>query len=47
MQHHHYSLSEIDMMMPWEREIYLSMLIDHLKEEKERQEEQQRQMARR
>jgi len=47
MQHHHYSLSEIDMMMPWEREIYLSMLIDHLKEEKERQEEQNRQMARR
>lgn len=47
MQHHHYSLSEIDMMMPWEREIYLSMLIEHLKEEKERQEEQNRQMARR
>ena len=34
-------------MMPWEREIYLTMLIDHLKEEKERQEEQNRQMARR
>ena len=47
MQHHHYSLSEIDMMMPWEREIYLSMLIEHLKEEKERQEEQNRKMARR
>ena len=47
MQHHHYSLSEIDMMMPWEREIYLSMLIEHLKEEKERQEEQNRQRARR
>jgi hypothetical protein len=47
MQHHHYSLTEIDMMMPWEREIYLSMLIDHIKEENERQEEQNRQMSRR
>ena len=47
MQHHHYSLTEIDMMMPWEREFYLSMLIDHIKEENERQEEQNRQMSRR
>ena len=47
MQHHHYSLTEIDRMMPWEREIYLSMLIDHIKEENERQEEQNRQMSRR
>lgn len=47
MQHHHYSLTEIDMMMPWEREIYLSMLIDHIKEENERQEEQNRQMSKR
>jgi hypothetical protein len=36
MQHHHYSLREIEMMIPWEREIYLSMLLEHLKEEKER-----------
>jgi hypothetical protein len=35
MQHHHYSLTEIEMMMPWEREVYLSMLLDHLKQEKE------------
>jgi hypothetical protein len=35
MQHHHYSLTEIEMMMPWEREVYLNMLLDHLKEEKE------------
>jgi len=36
MQHHHYSLSEMDMMMPWEREIYVSMLLDYIKEENDR-----------
>ncbi len=43
MQHHHYSLGELDMMMPWEREIYVSMLIDYVKEENDRiKQEQQR-----
>ena len=36
MQHHKYSLSELENMMPWEREIYVKMLIDHLRDEKER-----------
>jgi len=36
MQHHKYSLTELDNMLPWEREIYIRMLIDHLREEKER-----------
>jgi len=36
MQHHNYSLSEVEMMIPWEREIYLSLLTDHIKEENER-----------
>ena len=36
MKHHQYSLTELDMMMPWEREIYVAMLIDHLKEVEER-----------
>lgn len=40
MQHHHYSLTELDNMMPWEREIYVSMLIEFLEEEKERMKEQ-------
>jgi len=43
MQHHHYSLTELDMMMPWEREIYVSMLLEHIKEENERIEQQNRQ----
>ena len=42
MQHHKYSLTELDNMLPWEREIYIKMLIDHLKEEKEKIEREQR-----
>ena len=38
MQHHKYSLTELENMMPWEREIYLGLLEQHIKEEKERQE---------
>ena len=34
MQHHKYSLTELENMMPWERDVYVSMLIDHLEEEK-------------
>ena len=36
MQHYHYSLTEIDEMMPWEREIYVSMLQQHIEDENER-----------
>ena len=35
MQHHNYSLSDIENLMPWERDIYVDMLITYLKEEKE------------
>ena len=42
MQHHKYSLTELDNMMPWEREIYVEILIEHIKEENKRQEEQNR-----
>ena len=37
MQHHKYSLTELENMIPWEREIYLTMLIQWLKEEAEKQ----------
>jgi hypothetical protein len=33
MQHHNYSLSDIENMMPWEREIYVSLLIEYIEEE--------------
>jgi len=36
MQHHNYSLTELDDMMPWEREIYVAMLIDHIRQENEK-----------
>jgi len=31
MQEHHYSLTELENMMSWEREVYIAMLITHLK----------------
>ncbi len=33
MQHHKYSLTEIENMMPWEREIYLGLLNQYIEEE--------------
>ena len=33
MQHHKYSLTEIENMMPWERDIYLALLNQHIEEE--------------
>jgi|TARA_B100001094_G_scaffold125884_1_gene121993 hypothetical protein len=42
MQHHHYSLSEIENMMPWEREIYLTLLIEHIREENDKAKQQKR-----
>ena len=41
MQHHKYSLSDLENMIPWEREIYVDMLIEHIREENKRQQEQQ------
>ena len=37
MQHHNYSLSDLENMMPWEREIYVEMLAQFIKEENEKQ----------
>ncbi len=42
IQYHKYSLTEIENMMPWERDIYVELLKQHLKEEQEKQEKQQR-----
>jgi len=41
MQHHGYSLTELDGMMPWEREIYVALLQEHIKEENERRKAEQ------
>ena len=42
MQHHKYSLTELDNMIPWERQIYIDMLVKFLEEEKERIKAQQK-----
>ena len=36
MQFHKYSLTELENMMPWEREIYIALLVNFLEEEKQR-----------
>ena len=36
MQHHKYRLTELENMLPWERTIYVDLLVKYLKEEKER-----------
>ena len=33
MQHHNYTLADLENMLPWEREIYVDMLITYIKEE--------------
>jgi hypothetical protein len=40
MQHHKYSLSEIESMIPWERDVYVSLLVNHIKEENKRREQE-------
>ena len=42
MQYHKYSLTELEDMIPWEREIYVEMLTQHIKEENEKIKEKQR-----
>ena len=40
MQHHKYSFTEIENMMPWERDIYLAMLNQYVEEENARIQQQ-------
>ena len=39
MQYHKYSLTEIENMMPWERDVYVMLLEQHLEEEKQKQQQ--------
>tara|TARA_B100000963_G_scaffold111588_1_gene97141 strand:+ start:385 stop:522 length:138 start_codon:yes stop_codon:yes gene_type:complete len=41
MQHHNYSLSDLENMIPWEREVYVDMLITFIKEENEKRKQEQ------
>jgi hypothetical protein len=36
MQHHKYSLTEIEEMIPWEREVYVLLLNKHIRKENEK-----------
>ena len=43
MQYHKYSLTEIENMIPWERDIYVGLLQQHLEEEELKRKQQQAQ----
>ena len=43
MQYHKYSLTEIENMIPWERDVYLGLLQAHHEEEELKRKQQQAQ----
>jgi|TARA_Y100000034_G_C6789415_1_gene353329 hypothetical protein len=36
VQHHKYSLSELENLLPWERDVYLAQLIEYIEVENEK-----------
>tara|TARA_B100001564_G_scaffold312772_1_gene285856 strand:+ start:294 stop:431 length:138 start_codon:yes stop_codon:yes gene_type:complete len=40
MQHHNYTLADLEGLLPWERDLYVSMLIQYLEQEKQKREEE-------
>lgn len=43
MQHHKYSLTELENMIPFERDIYIALLVNHIEEENEKNRQRQAQ----
>ena len=43
MQHHKYSLADIENMYPFERDIYIAMLVNYLKEQEQKNKQKQAQ----
>ena len=41
MQEHKYSITEIESWMPWEREVYVALLVNYLKEKEQQMRETQ------
>jgi hypothetical protein len=41
MQHHKYSLTELESMLPWERDIYVNLLVQYIDQENEKVKQQQ------
>jgi hypothetical protein len=42
VQHHQWSLTEIENMLPWERDIYVDKLITHIKDQNQKVRDQER-----
>tara|TARA_B100000287_G_scaffold386668_1_gene394693 strand:- start:735 stop:899 length:165 start_codon:yes stop_codon:yes gene_type:complete len=42
IQHHQWSLSDLENLIPWERDIYVDKLIQHIKDENDRIKAEQR-----
>lgn len=40
MQHHKYSLTELEGMLPWERDIYVNLLVQYIEQENEKVKQQ-------
>jgi len=40
LQHHKYNLTELDNLIPWEKSLYVNMLIRHIEEENEKLKQQ-------
>ena len=45
MQHHKYSLTELENMMPWERDVYVNLLLAFIQEEEGRQKAESNRMS--
>jgi hypothetical protein len=39
VQHHKYSITEIENLIPFERDLYVEMLIDHIEEQNAKQQQ--------
>lgn len=44
LKDHNFRLTEIENMIPWERQIYIGLLINYVKEQKERMDQEQASM---
>jgi hypothetical protein len=45
MQHHKYSLTELENMIPWERDVYVNLLLAFIAEEERRQKNDESRMS--
>ena len=45
MVHHNFSLVDLENMLPWERELYLVLMKEHIEEENRRNKEREAKMG--